>query len=91
MPEVNWQDQSKPFFVQPEKEFDVTQVMGNAFAFVQDLNTEIYKVMGKRDGHYVFTLTFDRNNNRTELQIEEITDEPVSSLILPDTNPSLLG
>lgn len=56
-----------------DKEFDVTQVMGNAFAFVQDLNTEIYKVMSKRDGHYIFTLSFDRNNNKTELTIEEVS------------------
>lgn len=73
----------------PEKEFDVSQVMGSAFAFVQDLNTEIYKVMGKRDGHYIFTLSFDRNNNKTELTIEEVSDGPSTGPV--DADPNTYG
>jgi len=56
-----------------EKAFDVTEVKSNAFAFVQDLTNEIYRIMAKSDGHYIFTLEMDRVNNKTELTIEEVS------------------
>lgn len=64
-------------YVLPEhrlKEFDVTEVKGNAFNFINDLNDEIYKIFAKGTGSYTITLVLDRTKNTTELTIEETSD-----------------